>query len=155
MELLDDVGQLEARFGQLGEIVNLNARLEHGLCQAYHWLKNHFGCTWLLSYVMWVKSKLVLICLEIVLISIQDRCTVCIEHAIGSKIVLGAFDRTPRWHGTSGSSFRSVWRLCYSRCKIGVGLRRMYHSMEIFLVALVGTPRWRWSNRSSFQSLWR
>jgi hypothetical protein len=34
--------------------------------------------------------------LEIVLISKQDWCTICAEHAIGSKIVLGALDGTPR-----------------------------------------------------------
>jgi hypothetical protein len=33
---------------------------------------------------------------EIVLISTQDRCTVCAEHAIGSEIVLGTPDGTPR-----------------------------------------------------------
>jgi hypothetical protein len=33
---------------------------------------------------------LVLVCLEIVLILMQDRCTVCVEHTIGSKIVLDA-----------------------------------------------------------------
>jgi hypothetical protein len=39
---------------------------------------------------------LVLVCLEIVLILIQDWCTVCIEHTIGSEIVLDASDGTPR-----------------------------------------------------------
>ena len=38
----------------------------------------------------WVKWKLVLIYLEIVLITTQDRCTVCAERTIGSKIVLDA-----------------------------------------------------------------
>jgi hypothetical protein len=35
---------------------------------------------------MWVKWNLVLICLEIVLISAQDRCMVCIECTIGVEI---------------------------------------------------------------------
>jgi hypothetical protein len=48
----------------------------------------------LLGYV--VKCKLVLIHLEIVLISMQDRCTVCTEHPIGLEIVLGTPDGTPR-----------------------------------------------------------
>jgi hypothetical protein len=30
---------------------------------------------------------LTLVCLEIVLILVQDRCTVCVERTIGSKIV--------------------------------------------------------------------
>jgi hypothetical protein len=33
---------------------------------------------------------LVLVYLEIVLILTQDRCTVCVEHTIGSKFVLDA-----------------------------------------------------------------
>ena len=41
---------------------------------------------------MW---KLVLVHLEIVLISTQDRCTVCAKHTIGKDIVLGATDGTP------------------------------------------------------------
>jgi hypothetical protein len=39
---------------------------------------------------------LVLVCLETVLILTQDRCTVCVERTIGSKIVLDAPDGTPR-----------------------------------------------------------
>jgi hypothetical protein len=39
---------------------------------------------------------LILVHLDIVLISMQDRLTVCIEHTIGSKIVLDAPDGTPR-----------------------------------------------------------
>jgi hypothetical protein len=34
--------------------------------------------------------------LEIVLILTQDRCVVCVERTIGSKIVLDAIDGTPR-----------------------------------------------------------
>jgi hypothetical protein len=34
--------------------------------------------------------------LEIVLILMHDRCMVCTEHTIGSKIVLRAPDETPR-----------------------------------------------------------
>jgi len=39
---------------------------------------------------------LVLVCMEIVLILTQDRCTVCVECTIGSKIILDAPDGTPR-----------------------------------------------------------
>jgi hypothetical protein len=35
---------------------------------------------------------LVLVCLEIVLILMQDRCTVCAERSIGSEISLDAPD---------------------------------------------------------------
>ena len=34
--------------------------------------------------------------LDIVLILMQDRCTVCVERTIGSEIVLDAPDGTPR-----------------------------------------------------------
>jgi hypothetical protein len=43
-----------------------------------------------------LKWKLVSVYLEIVLILMQDWCTVCAEHTIGSGIVLGAHDGTPR-----------------------------------------------------------
>jgi hypothetical protein len=46
--------------------------------------------------VMRLKWKLILVCLEIVLILTQDRCTVCAERTIGSEIVLDAPDGTPR-----------------------------------------------------------
>jgi hypothetical protein len=36
------------------------------------------------------------VCLEIVLILMQDRCTICTEHTAGSEIILDAPDGTPR-----------------------------------------------------------
>jgi hypothetical protein len=42
----------------------------HDLCRTYHSLRNHFGCTRWNSKVMW---NLVLVDLEIVLVSVQDR----------------------------------------------------------------------------------
>jgi hypothetical protein len=33
---------------------------------------------------------------EVVLVSVQDRCIVCAEYIIGSKIILDAPDHTPR-----------------------------------------------------------
>jgi hypothetical protein len=39
---------------------------------------------------------LVLVCLEIVLIVTQDRCTVCVERTIGLEIILDTPDGTPR-----------------------------------------------------------
>jgi hypothetical protein len=43
-----------------------------------------------------VMVNLVLVCLEIVLVSVQDRCKVCAKRTIGSVIVLDAPDGTPR-----------------------------------------------------------
>jgi hypothetical protein len=42
MVLLRDVGQVETRFGPLGDIGNLDVTLVHSLCRAYHTLRNHF-----------------------------------------------------------------------------------------------------------------
>jgi hypothetical protein len=62
--------------------------------------------------VTWVKWKLILVHLEIVLVLAQDRCTDWDEHAIGSEIILETNDGTPRWHGSNGILFWSLWRLC-------------------------------------------
>jgi hypothetical protein len=43
-----------------------------------------------------VMSNLISVCLEIVLVSVQDRCMVYAERTIGSEIVLDAPDRTTR-----------------------------------------------------------
>jgi hypothetical protein len=45
------------------------------------------------------------VCLEIVLILTQDRCTVCAERAIGLEIILDALDRTPKCVGHVKSRF--------------------------------------------------
>ena len=37
-----------------------------------------------------------LVCLAMVLVLVQDWCTVCAERTIGSEIVLDALDGTPR-----------------------------------------------------------
>jgi hypothetical protein len=67
----------------------------HSLRQTYHRFINDFGRNRWYSYVMWVKWKLALVHLEIVLISMQDRCTVCVEPTVGSCMILGATDGTP------------------------------------------------------------
>jgi len=46
--------------------------------------------------VTWVMWNLVLVHLETVLVSVQDRCTVCTKCTIGSEIILNAPDGTPR-----------------------------------------------------------
>jgi hypothetical protein len=47
------------------------------LRHTYHWLMNHFGCTRRYSKQTWVMSNLILVHLEMVLVSVQDRCMVC------------------------------------------------------------------------------
>jgi hypothetical protein len=49
---------------------------------------------------------------EIVLIMIQDRCTVCAERTIGLEIVLDAPMELLGDVGSCGISFRSIWRQC-------------------------------------------
>ena len=43
-----------------------------------------------------LKWKLVLVLSDMVLILMQDRCTVCFERTIGSEIILDAADGTTR-----------------------------------------------------------
>jgi hypothetical protein len=117
MVLLGDKAQVEARFVPFEDRANLDARLVHSLCRAYHRLRNHFGRTWWNSLVTWVMVNLVLVHLEMVLVSVQDRCTVCAKRTIGLEIILEEADGTPRWCGSCGISFRSVpwWCLCWSK----------------------------------------
>jgi hypothetical protein len=77
MVLLGDEAQVEACFSPFGDNANLDARLVHCLCRTYHRLENHFGHTRWYSYVMWVMSNLISVHLEMVLVSVQYRCTVC------------------------------------------------------------------------------
>jgi hypothetical protein len=53
----------------------------------------------------WLKWKVILVRLEIMLISTHDRCTVCAEHTIGSEIILGAADGTPTCVGQVDTRF--------------------------------------------------
>jgi hypothetical protein len=68
----------------------------HGLRRMYHGHGNYFGHTRWCSFVMYVNWKLVLVCLDIVLVSAQDRCTVCAEGTVGLEIILEAPDGNPR-----------------------------------------------------------
>ena len=43
----------------------------------------------------WVKWNLITVCLETVLVLVQDRCTVCAKRTIGSSIILNAPNGTP------------------------------------------------------------
>jgi hypothetical protein len=45
MELLGDLGQVEACFGLFGHFVNRDARYVHVLRQTYYRLENHFRHT--------------------------------------------------------------------------------------------------------------
>jgi hypothetical protein len=45
--------------------------------------------------VTWVVWNLILVRLEVVLVSVQDRSMVCTEHTLGIEIILDAVDGTP------------------------------------------------------------
>jgi hypothetical protein len=76
--------------------VNLGASEVHGLRRTCHELRNHFLAHLIVLLVAWIMQKLILIYLEIVLISTQDRCTICSKYTTGIKIILGTPDDTPR-----------------------------------------------------------
>jgi hypothetical protein len=94
--LLCDVDQAEADFDLFGDSFNLDVRMVHGLRLMYHGHGNRFGHTRWYSYVTSVKWKLVSICLDIVLVSMQYRNTVSAECTIALEIILDALDGTPR-----------------------------------------------------------
>jgi hypothetical protein len=96
MEHLGDVAHVESRFGPFGDGVSVGARQVHGLCQTCHRVRNCFGRTRSYLKVTRLKWKLISVRLHIVLILTQDRCMVCVEHTIGSEIILDAPDGTPR-----------------------------------------------------------
>ena len=87
---------------------------------------------------MW---NLVSICLEIVLVLVQDSCMVCTECTIGSEIVLDAPDGTPwcwvMWNLVS-IRLEIVLVLVQDRCTVCA--RRTIGS-KIVLDAPSGTPR--------------
>jgi hypothetical protein len=76
---------------------------------------------------MWAKWKLILVYLEIVLISTQDRCTICAKRTIGSEsfwshliVHLGDVDQAKAHFNPFGYSFNLSTRQVHD-------LRRMYH----------------------------
>ena len=99
--------------------ISFGARYVHGLCLMHQSLRNYFGSTCWYSQVQRLKWRLSSVCLEIVLIMMQDRCTICMEHTICSEINLDALDGTPILHVSYGISLRSVQRQCQFQSKIG------------------------------------
>jgi hypothetical protein len=110
MVLLGCEAQVKARFGPFGDSSNLDVRYVRGFQWKYHRLEHYFRRTRLNCSVMWVLGNLVAVIFEMVFVSVQDRCRVCVKRTIRSDIILDTLDGTPRLRGSSGSSFRSVWR---------------------------------------------
>ena len=95
MELLDDLCHMESRFGLFRNSASFGARYVHGLRLMHHSIRNHFGSTcWYFREEAQVEARL--ICLDIVLILIQDRCMICKEYTICLEINLDAPNGIPR-----------------------------------------------------------
>jgi hypothetical protein len=94
--LLGDEAKVKVQFGPFGDSATLDARLVHGLCRTYRRLRNSIRGTRWNCLVTWVMWNHVSICCEILLVSVQDWCTVCVERTVGLEIVLEAPDETPR-----------------------------------------------------------
>ena len=109
---LGDEAPVEACFGPFGHSANPKARLVHSLRRMYDRLGHCFGRTRWNSKVTWVMWNLTSFHLETVLVSVQDRCTVCVKRAIGSEIILHTPNGTPRGRGSCGISLLSLWRQC-------------------------------------------
>jgi hypothetical protein len=84
------MGQVKSRFSVFGDCVSVRARQVHSLHRTYHTHRNRFGRTRWDSMVTRLKWRLGLVRLEVVLLLMQDWCTVCVKRTIGSEIVLEA-----------------------------------------------------------------
>jgi hypothetical protein len=93
--LVSDMGHVESRFSPFGESVSVSARQVHSFHRTYHRHRNHFGRRRWDSLVTRLKWKLGSVRLEIVLLLMNDWCTVCVKRTVGSEIVLEAPDGTP------------------------------------------------------------
>jgi hypothetical protein len=129
MELLGDIGKMEAHFGLFGDSFNHHPRKVHDLRRTYRWLRNHFGHTRWYSYVMWVKWKLISVRLDIVLISTQDRCTGCTECVIGSEIISGASNGTRQDGNGSAQPWPWTWPCGLKANLQGHGSTQIYKSL--------------------------
>ena len=77
MVLVVEEAQVEARLGLFGYSAHLDARWLHSLPATYHMLRNQFGRTQWNSKMTCVICNLASVCLETMLVSVQDRCIVC------------------------------------------------------------------------------
>jgi len=86
---------MESGFCVLRDSISFGASYVHGLRLMHHSLRNNFGSTcWYFGEEL--RWKLGSVCLEIVLILMQDRCMICMEHTICLEINLDAPNGTPR-----------------------------------------------------------
>ena len=95
IEFLDDMCHMQSRFGLFRNSVSFGARYVHGLCLMHHSQKTILKAS-VGTSMKTLKWKLGLICLEIVLILMQDRCMFYKEYTICLQINLDAPNGTPR-----------------------------------------------------------
>jgi hypothetical protein len=95
MVLIGDEAQVDARFIPFRDSSNLKmgARFALNVPQAHKSFWTH-PMEVLGDVGMW---NLILVRLEIVLVSVQDRCMVCTKRTVGLEIILDTPDGTPRW----------------------------------------------------------
>ena len=154
MELLDDVCRMESRFGLFRKSVRFSARYEQGLRLMHHSLRNHLEAP-VGTSVKRLKWELGLICLDIVLILMQDRCRFAwnVTHAQKSIWTHPMELLDDVWH------MKSCFGLFGDSSSFGAkyvhGLCLIHHKLRNLLDAPDGTPRWRGSSESSVWSVWR
>jgi hypothetical protein len=102
----------------------------HGFHQTYYRLRNYFGRTRWYSYVTWAMWNLISFRLEMVLVSVQDRCTVCANHTIGLEIILKAPDGAPRSVAQLEARFGRFRDSANLDARSVHGLRRTYHRLR-------------------------
>ena len=90
--------------------------------------------------MMWVMWNLTSLHLETVLVSVQDRCTICAKRAIGFEIILDTPDGIPRGQVSSESPACLGIVLILTQDRSMVCVKHTIGS-EIILDAPDGTPR--------------
>jgi hypothetical protein len=93
---LGDVCQVKARFGLFGHSISLGIRSVYSFAPNIPRAGNLFKHSRWYFLVTLIKWKLISDSLEIVLISTQDRFTVCAECTTGMEIFLGTPNSTSK-----------------------------------------------------------
>jgi hypothetical protein len=79
---------------------------------------------------MWIMWNLVLVCLKIVLVSVQYRCTFCTERTIGSEIILTHSTILLGDVGRVESCFGPFEESVSVGARLVCGLRQTYHRLK-------------------------
>jgi hypothetical protein len=61
---------------------------------------------------------------------LQDRCTVCAKHIIGTEIVFDAPDGTPRFEAQEEALFSPFVESANLDTRLELGLGQIYHGLE-------------------------